>query len=116
MAWVEVATKGNDLFDGIGDGLSSGSDSLYPTAVIKQVLYIILKGFRTKAMCVNGVCAANAVTGVTNACVYLCGQASCLNAVDPGVCDMAKLLPGYTGAKYTCINGNYYSAQFVLFL
>ena len=73
-------------------------------------------GFRTKAMCVNGVCAANAVTGVTNACVYLCGQASCLNAVDPGVCDMTKLLPGYTGVKYTCINGNYYSTQFVFVL
>ncbi len=44
--------------------------------------------------------------GITNACQYLCAADSCIDAVaDPGTCDMTKLLPGYSGAKYTCVNG-----------
>ena len=40
MAWVEVASKGNNLFYWIGDSLSSGSDSLYhtKTTVVKTQL------------------------------------------------------------------------------
>ena len=57
-------------------------------------------------MCVNGVCAANAVSGVTNACQYLCGKNSCLDAVNAGACDLTKVLnEDYTGAKWACING-----------
>jgi len=65
-----------------------------------------ISGNTSHILCFDGVCAANAVSDVTNACQYICGQDSCLDAVDPGVCDMTHLLPGYTGAKYTCVNGN----------
>ena len=65
-----------------------------------------IPGKKSSAECINGTCSANAVTGVTNACQYLCAADSCLDAVaDPGTCDMTKLLPGYSGGKYTCING-----------
>jgi len=65
-----------------------------------------ISGYESMAMCVNGVCAANAVTGVTNACKYLCGKDSCLDAVNAGTCDLTKVLNAdYSGAKYVCING-----------
>ena len=64
----------------------------------------------SNVFCVNGLCAPNGVRGVTSGCQYICKQDTCLDAVDPGVCDMTKILPGYTGAKYTCVNGEFFVA------
>jgi len=78
--------------------------ALFP--VFFKFVIILISGYESMAMCVNGVCAANAVMGVTNACKYLCGKDSCLDAVDAGTCDLNKVLnENYSGAKWVCING-----------
>ena len=58
-----------------------------------------------KIVCKNGKCRPDKSTGYTDACKEICGFSSCLDAQDPGVCDLTKFI-GETanGQQNLCFN------------